>query len=222
VESLVGKSSQLYQSVNANHHPGFSLLIRSADSWLLYSDLNSTTQDTGMPNQYANLTKNSTVPSVSGGTLWADQINKCFYLYGGEFQGNPTDFTFWSYDTVLNQWNETQYKSNVNSIQRVSYGAGTQIEELGLGFYYGGYINNHTTPGWDGPPTATSSLIRYDFSSGTLNNNTGPDNVGRAEGELIYLPASDGGLLVYFGGIEDKDRNGSFVGVSRCYHNLYM
>src|SRR5690349_12999052 len=112
-----------------------------------------------MPNQYANLSKASEVPSVSGGILWADEVNKCFYLYGGEYQGNPADFTFWAYDTILNQWNETKYKSNVNvnSIQRASYGAGTQLNELGLGFYYGGWTNNHTTPGWTGNPVASNS-----------------------------------------------------------------
>ena len=167
-----------------------------------------------MPAQYANLTKNATVPSVSGGILWADEVNKCFYLFGGEYQGNPSDFSFWTYDTVLNQWNETEYTSNVNDIQRVAYGAGTHIPELGFGYYSGGGINEQTTPGWDGPPIATSNLVRYDYTAGTLNNNTGPDSVGRAEGQMVYLPASDGGLLVYFGGVEDPYRNGTFVGVS--------
>lgn len=184
-----------------------------ADTWLLYSDLNSTTQSVGMPYQYANLTKNSTVPSVSGGVLWADEVNKCFYLFGGEFQSNPSDFSFWAYDTILNQWNETDYESNVNSLQRVSFGAGTQVDELGLGFYYGGWMNKNTTPQWEGPPVATSNFITYDFTDGTLNNDTGPDDVGRAEGQLVYLPASDGGLLAYFGGVEDHDHNGSFVAV---------
>lgn len=198
-----------------------SRLIRfPIDTWLLYSDLNSSTQDIGMPQQYANLTKNSTVPSVSGGILWADEVNKCFYLYGGEYQSTPADFSFWTYDTALNQWNETDYTSNVNSIQRVSYGAGTQVQELGLGFYYGGWINNQTSPEWGGNRMATSNLIRYDFTAGTLNNNTGPDSTGRAEGSMVYLPASDGGLLVYFGGVEDPDKNGSFVGVSHSHRHV--
>ncbi|KAF2117870.1 hypothetical protein BDV96DRAFT_405557 [Lophiotrema nucula] len=195
--------------------------LNYTNTWLLYSDLNTSTQDIGMPNQYANLTKNSTVPSVAGGILWADEVNKCFYLYGGEYQNNPDQFSFWSYDTILNQWNETNYKSNVNSIQRVSYGAGTQIDELGVGFYYGGWMNNHTSPSWSGLPMASSNLIRYDFTAGTLNNNTGPDSVGRAEGEMVYLPASDGGLLLYFGGVEDPYRNGSFVGANMSTIHIF-
>jgi hypothetical protein len=167
-----------------------------------------------MPSQYANLTKNATVPSVSGGVLWADEINKCFYMFGGQFQSNPSDFNFWAYDTVLDQWNETKYTSNVQSLQRVAFGAGTQVQELGLGFYYGGWMSNLTSPNWNGPPVATSNLITFDFSAGTLNNNSGPaDGIGRAEGQMVYLPASDGGLLAYFGGVQDPYHNGTSVAV---------
>lgn len=164
-----------------------------------------------MPKQYANLTKTSNVPNVIGGVLWADEVNKCFYLFGGEFQTAAPEFSFWTYDTILNQWNETEYETNDKSIQRVSYGAGTQIEELGRGYYLGGYQNTHTSPAWEGDSVATSNLIAYDFNEGALTNNTGPDSIGRAEGFMAYLPASDGGLLVYFGGIEDANKNGSAV-----------
>lgn len=180
------------------------------DTWLLYSDLNTTTQGPGMPEQFANLTKNSTVPSVSGGVLWADNVNKCFYQFGGEYQSDPTDFSFWTYDTRLNQWNESSPKSNVASLSRVAHGAGTQVEDYGYGYYLGGYINNLTSPGWKGGQITTSNLISYDFSAGQLNNNSGPpDSYGRAEGQMVYLPASDGGLLIYFGGVEDPNRNGT-------------
>lgn len=187
---------------------------RLTDTWLVYSDLNSTTQGYGQPYQYANLTKNATVPSVSGGVLWADNVNKCFYQFGGEYQTSPDDFSFWSYDTRLNQWNESHPDSNVASLQRVAYGAGTQVEDFGYGYYFGGYMNNLTSPSWKGKQIATSNLISYDFTAGQLNNNSGPpDNYGRAEGQLAYLPASDGGLLIYFGGIEDPGRNGTFQAV---------
>lgn len=170
-----------------------------------------------MPQQYANLTKGSFVPSVSGGILWADEVNKVFHLFGGEYQSSPEDFTLWTYDTILDQWNETsEYQSNVDSIQRVSFGAGTVVQELGLGFYYGGWLSNRSVPSWNGPPTATSNLIRYDMSRGDLNNYTGPDEIGRAEGVMVYLPASDGGLLIYFGGVEAPYANGSFTGVSNA------
>ncbi|KAJ4292388.1 hypothetical protein N0V90_009050 [Kalmusia sp. IMI 367209] len=187
------------------------------NTWLLYSDLNSTTQGYGMPYQYANLTKNSTVPSVSGGVLWADEVNKCFYQFGGEYQSDPADFSFWTYDARLNQWNESSPESNV-ALQRVAYGAGTQIEDFGMGYYFGGYMNNLTTKNWKGPSIATSGLISYDFTAGKLSNNSGPpDNIGRAEGQLVYLPASDGGMLVYFGGVEDSSQNGTFQATIHIY-----
>ncbi|KAH7377909.1 hypothetical protein DE146DRAFT_682658 [Phaeosphaeria sp. MPI-PUGE-AT-0046c] len=48
-----------------------------------------------------------------------------------------------------------------------------------------------------------------DFTTGDLRNNTHPDGIGQAEGQMMYLPVSYGGLLVYFGGIEDTYRMGA-------------
>jgi hypothetical protein len=36
----------------------------------------------------------------------------------------------------------------------------------------------------------------------TFNNYTGIDSVGRAEGTMVYVPASGAGLLIYFGGAQ--------------------
>lgn len=168
-----------------------------------------------MPAQSANLSKPGNIPSVSGGYAWADNTNKCFYSFGGEYpQGvSPTDFSMWTYDVLLNQWNNTDTSSEKDP-QRVSFGAGTQVEERGLGFYFGGWMSNQTTIDWEGPPMATNGLIQFDMSTGDLTNTTGPDDIGRAEGQLIYLPVSDSGVLIYFGGIEDPYRNGSFDAVS--------
>lgn len=168
-----------------------------------------------MPLQYANLSKPGNIPSLSGAYIWADNTNKCFYQFGGEQpEGvSPTDFSMSTYDVLLNQWNSTDTQGD-KTIQRVSFGAGTQVEALGLGFYFGGWLSNRTVLGWKGPPMATSGLVQFDMSTGDLKNMTGPDDLGRAEGQLHYLPVSDGGVLVYFGGIEDPYRNGSFNAVS--------
>lgn len=74
-------------------------------------------------------------------------------------------------------------------------------------------MSGRTTLGWKGPSIATNGLIRFDFSTGELKNISGPDNTGRAEGHMAYLPASDGGILVYFGGVEDPYHNGTFLPV---------
>ncbi|CBX91793.1 hypothetical protein IAQ61_000011 [Plenodomus lingam] len=179
-----------------------------SNDFLLFSDLTAQGGD-GMPPQSNNLTKPKNVPSVSGGYIWADNTNKCFYQFGGEYADEPpTDFSMWTYDVLLDQWNSTATNGE-KSPQRVSFGAGTQVEDRGFGFYFGGWLNNNTTPDWEGPSLATSGLMRFDFSTGELKNISGPDDSGRAEGHLTYLPVSDAGILMYFGGIEDHHRNGS-------------
>lgn len=151
---------------------------------------------------------------MSGGYLWADETNKCFYQFGGEYTaGTPSDFSLWTYDVLLNQWNSTEYTSSEKSLERLSFGAGTQVDSLGLGYYFGGWLNNRTTPKWTGPDIATSHLVEFDFTKGILKNNTGPDDIGRAEGQLVFLPVSDKGVLIYFGGIEDPYHNGTSIAV---------
>lgn len=189
-----------------------------SDTWLLFSDLNASTPGLGQPPQHANLSKPAEIPILSGGILWPDEVNKCFYQYGGEFSdGSPTEFGMWTYDVLNDKWNQTEYTSGgVSPIHRASFGAGTHIEGMGLGFYFGGWMNNQTSPDWTGIAVATSDLVRFEYNTGTLSNTSGPpDNVGRAEGQMVYLPVSDSGLLVYFGGLEDPQQNGTTVPVSR-------
>jgi hypothetical protein len=184
------------------------------NTWLLFSDLNTSTPGLGQPPQYANLSKPTNIPSTSGGVLWPDEVNKCFYQFGGEFTaGSPTDFEMWTYDVLLDRWNQTEYQpSGVYPVHRASYGAGTHIEDLGLGFYFGGWMSNQTSPDWSGAAIATSDLIRFEYDTAMLSNTSGPaDNIGRAEGHMVYLPVSDSGLLAYFGGFEDPTQNGTVV-----------
>lgn len=194
----------------------------NTNPWLLFSDLNTSVGVASMPQQYANLSKPSNIPSVSGGYTWSDNTNKCFYQVGGEFPNSVslTTFSMWTYDVLLNQWNATETNSPY-SIQRVSYGAGTQVETQGLGFLFGGWINNKTTSNWTGPPVATTGLLQFDMTSGALRNTSGPDNVGRAEGQLVYLPISDSGVLVYFGGIEDAYHNGTVSPANMSTIHIY-
>ncbi|KAH7389351.1 hypothetical protein DE146DRAFT_160791 [Phaeosphaeria sp. MPI-PUGE-AT-0046c] len=199
-----------------------SLAYDYTNDFLVFSDLKSRTTD-GFPQQHNNLSKPANVPSLSGAYLWADEVNKCFYQFGGAFPeaDTPEDFGMWTYDVLLNQWNRTNYVSNNKNLQRPSFGAGTQIDSRGLGFYYGGWLSNRTSPGWKSSRMALSSLLRFDFTTGDLRNNTHPDGIGRAEGQMMYLPVSDGGLLVYFGGIEDTYRNGSYTAANMNKIHIY-
>lgn len=76
-----------------------------SDTWLKKVDLNNSTQ--GSLDQFK-LNKDGNVPSLSGGLLFPDVVNKVIYLYGGEYKYNPPDFfAFWYYDIINDTWNVT-------------------------------------------------------------------------------------------------------------------
>lgn len=188
------------------------------DQGLLYSDLDNA--NTGMPAQYANLSKNSSVPDVAGGILWADEVNKVFWLYGGQYASAPSTFQLWGYDVLLNQWNvSSTATASSTPVKRVAYGAGAVLG--GKGYYYGGYLNSLTNPLWTGDPLATSTLITFDMDENSLTNNTGPDTIGRAEGVMVSIPASSRGMLVYFGGVSFPYGNATEVPMSMTDIMLY-
>lgn len=144
------------------------------------------------------------IPDVSGGILWADSVNKRFYLFGGEYtNGRPNSPNLLAYDVLNNQWDSFGPPSN--GIQSVSWGGGVAIPELGMAYILGGWLNNNTVPSWSGPPFATSGLVQYNMDHKTWTNNSGPDTTPRVEGVMTYLPAGDNGLLVYFGGFSVFD-----------------
>jgi hypothetical protein len=180
------------------------------DTGLLYADF--TVNNQGMPQEYKNLSKPASAPDVSGGILWPDTVNKYFYLYGGEFQTSPQNFALWQYDVIHDNWTTIQPDATQSGIQRASYGAGLAVQDRGWGYYYGGWFSNATIPTWGSTPYALSNLLMYDMVQNTWTNSSGPDSIGRAEGVMLYIPASDGGMLVYFGGIQSETNNGSWIG----------
>ena len=131
---------------------------------------------------------------MSGGILWADDVNKMFHLFGGQTPDNPSSaFSLYSYDAINDYWT-TPSRPPPQSIQGVSYGAGIAISERGEGYYYGGWLSSASAVGWTGPRRATPGLIKYTMDTNDWANNSGPaDNIGRAEGVMVYLPISDQG-----------------------------
>ncbi|KAK1773507.1 hypothetical protein QBC45DRAFT_79094 [Copromyces sp. CBS 386.78] len=188
-----------------------------SNQFLLYSDLKHETQ--GMPNVYANLSKNATIPSVSFGILWEDSINKWLYSYGGETQSTPRNFILYGYDILNNYWTSFGPPSSSGTITPLSHGAGVSISARGEAFYYGGWFSENSVPGWSGTRQASDRLIKYDMDKGEFSNLTGPDNIRRAEGTMIYLPISDGGMLAYFGGVRD---NGNGTASPQPLDTIYM
>lgn len=117
----------------------------------------------------------------------------------------------WDYDVLYDKWESLTPDSTSYNIERPAWGAGTVAQDLGLGFYYGGWISNTTVPVWgSAPPVALSNMIIYDMVKNNWRNVTGPDGIGRAEGSMNWIPAGDGGLLVYFGGIQGGP-NGNYT-----------
>jgi hypothetical protein len=71
----------------------------------------------GFPQQSV-LAKNETVPSVSGGVLWPDEVNKVIYAYGGEYgNGQPQQFKQWFYDIIYNTWS-----ADTSNVRRAAWG----------------------------------------------------------------------------------------------------
>ncbi|KAK1816181.1 hypothetical protein LTR12_009430 [Friedmanniomyces endolithicus] len=196
--------------------------VNYTNTLLSYLDLDNLYNN--FPIESANLSKPNNVPSVQGGILWADTVNKLFYLYGGEHNWTsqpPAQYTLWAYDAVYDVWNDTMQDASASGIQSVSFGAGTVVDDdRALGFYYGGWLSNATVLGWNGNALAQSGLVQYDMLRNIWSNVTFIDSTPRAEGVMFYIPASDHGMLVYFGGVKQTS-NGSYTGVPMNQIYLY-
>ena len=164
-----------------------------------------------MPVLVTNLSKPTSVPSVIGGVLWADQANGRLFQYGGEWPGSDSlpeeRLQLWSYDVYANSWAP---RSVTRDVTRLSFGAGTVVESLGRGFYLGGWASARSDADWTGPRAASNKLLEYDMVLDQWKNSTGPeDRRGRAEGALFYVPYGDGGMLVHFGGVRTDGTPGA-------------
>jgi hypothetical protein len=175
------------------------------DSRLLYQDLSTVTlqgENITMPPLMTNVSKPAQVPSLLGGTLWADEANARLFQYGGQWPGDETPedvFSLWSYDVYANEWNEKTASSTIN---RLSFGAGVSVESSGMGYYLGGYLTDRSTSGWTGPQVTTGNLLQYDMVLDEFRNtSTAEHGVGKAEGSMFYIPAGDQGMLIHFGGV---------------------
>ncbi|SMR41225.1 unnamed protein product [Zymoseptoria tritici ST99CH_1E4] len=194
----------------------------STNSHLLYSDLGSVDQNTGMPIQY-DLSKPSEVPVVSGGALWSDDVNKIFYLFGGQNDQqaqSPRQNTIWSYDILNNAWREMPTDSRSTDITIPAFGASTTDPNQGIGYYYGGWTDNSGGNAYSTAATAKSKMIVYEYESNIWHEIRFIDDIPRAEGALFYIPASDHGMLIYLGGVE-QNVNGTYDGAAVDKINVF-
>lgn len=153
------------------------------------------------------------MPSVSGGVLWPDSTNKLFYLFGGEYDNTnavQSFTTLWLYDIMYNTWNRSSASDgSLTGINWPALGAGT-FTDVGVAYYYGGYLTNLSMPKWPGDRLMLNSLISFNMNTRSWQNNT-YDQTPRAEGSMHFIPASDAGMLVYFGGVEMDNGTSSYV-----------
>ncbi|KAJ4293397.1 hypothetical protein N0V90_008680 [Kalmusia sp. IMI 367209] len=187
--------------------------VAEQNTWLLWEDTSDTNNEYNFPVQRTGLTKDTNIPSVSGGVLWPDTVNKLFYLFGGEYYetkdipvGDAQGFTLWFFDTVYNTWNRSTSDGSQATVKWPALGAGTVTDE-GVAYYYGGYLTNRSDIGWSDERFMLNNLISYDMETRRWDNNTW-DETPRAEGSLHYVPASERGMLVYFGGVETNSTDG--------------
>ncbi|EAA28598.1 hypothetical protein GE21DRAFT_4679 [Neurospora crassa] len=220
-----------------NYNPISQYPANYTNTALLYLDL-STITESGMPPLLSTSPpKNSSVPSVHGAALWADQLNKRLYLFGGEPPPSlPTSNYYlpslWSFDAVSEGWGLVAPKNNPNQVKidGVSYGAGASVEERGEGYYFGGWITDSSTGNSTG--VASGGLVKFDFDEGQWSRNEGPDQdehakVGWAEGAMVFIPIGDGGMLVYFGGLmqsqsEDDKKSGNMTTEGQPMEMIYL
>lgn len=158
------------------------------NTYLLFVNLNEL--QNGYPLPYANLSKPSYVPSVAGGILWPDTVNKILYLYGGEYNWTadpPSRPALWYYDVRQDQWDSRPIDSGISP---TSYGASVVDDHNAVAYAYGGWMSNTTMLDASGYPAAQSGLIIYDMVKNSWKNVSFYDETPRAEGTMFYIPAS--------------------------------
>ncbi|CAH0028906.1 unnamed protein product [Clonostachys rhizophaga] len=184
------------------------------NTWLGYHDLNDLVSIKGelWPNFKIGLSKNDSIPTVAGGALWPDSVNKRFYLYGGEqMSGFPKrSYRILSYDILNDQWDDFGEPNTSPAPEIAGFGAGVGVSETGMGYYYGGWVSNKSMNGWTKDRTMSSNFYSYSYDRGKFDRMQSPDDHARAEGGMVWLPAGDtSGVLVYMGGLVTPYDNGT-------------
>ena len=178
------------------------------DTWNSFHDLNDLTQGTPEAWPVLNISLNkdpNVIPTVEGGVLWGDSLNKTFYVFGGATTtGFPGEFHLFGYDIINDRWWDFG-APKTTWLNIPSYGAGVGVSQTGEGYYYGGWISNTSMQGWTNPPTMSSSLYKYEYDQNSFTLANSPtDSLARAEGTMVWIPAGDNtGMFVYLGGIYD-------------------
>ncbi|KAM0415707.1 hypothetical protein ACHAPT_013323 [Fusarium lateritium] len=181
-----------------------------SNTWLAAHHLDKVVDRGGnlWPDLDISLSKNDSIPSVNGGVLWGDEVNKRFYLYGGEWNGGfaRQPYHLLSYDILEDKWDDFGVPDISPPPSIASYGAGVGVSQTGRGYYLGGWISNASMAGWIEPRTMSSTFYAFNYDTGAFTQAASLDKQARAEGGMVWIPAGDAlGLLVYMGGLVSPD-----------------
>ncbi|KAL4939094.1 hypothetical protein BDV06DRAFT_199532 [Aspergillus oleicola] len=194
------------------------------DHLIYYLNLSSTfnTQTDNLTALFGSFAKGGGIasnlaPTYVDGTLFSN--NNKFYLYGGLLnptasQDAPPDDTILSYEAhqygpYLRDW-EPQWMSNTlddGMTRYITNGAGVSAPSENLGFYISGMRAPGWGPIWDNETATNLSqrMITADMAEmrdPVFANVSIPDSVpARANGEAIWLPVADRGIVVLVGGV---------------------
>ncbi|KAL2019273.1 hypothetical protein VTK56DRAFT_9817 [Thermocarpiscus australiensis] len=192
---------------------------QTTDTWnnnFLTLDLTKS-WDTSSP-ALRGLPRPSGVPAVSLGYLWNDYNN--LYLYGGQFADNPfvqpAPVSTWKYSIGTQTWTEypsprTSAGNNSDAgdhpVQRAAEGAGLSVPELGLSWYFGGHLDQSTTPGWSNQIARVYLKSLLEFTHPGYTNDgvfSLADGTGAGDGG-VYRNITEGGLQIAEGFSERAD-----------------
>lgn len=116
-----------------------------------------------------------------------------------------------SFDTIYNNWSVIDNDPSLDFIKAPSFGASAVDQNSGVAYSYGGFVREGASnPRQGGGRTPARELVRYDMVQNQWKNVRVFENTARSSGALFYIPASDEGMLVYFGGVQFDDRNNSY------------
>ncbi|KAL4951657.1 hypothetical protein BDW69DRAFT_169587 [Aspergillus filifer] len=198
------------------------------DHLIYYLNLSSTfnTQTDNLTELFGSFAKGGGIasnlaPTYVDGTLFSND-NK-FYLYGGVInptasQDAPPDDTVLFYEAhqygpYISDW-EPQWGSNTldDDITRyITNGAGVSAPSENLGFYISGMRAPGWGPIWDNETATNLSqrMITVDMAEmrdPIFANVSIPDSVpARANGEAVWLPVADRGIVVLVGGVTQPE-----------------
>ncbi|CAG8956010.1 hypothetical protein HYFRA_00008866 [Hymenoscyphus fraxineus] len=157
-------------------------------------------------------------PAVAQGALWNSY--KSLFVYGGYFSQyppvSPPPLSIWEYSIVDDRWTEQKdpktsagnhSEGDNQPVQRAAEGAGLSVPEIGRSWYFGGHLDEWTTPGWSNQIFRVYLKSFLEFTHPGYSN-SGVSSLGStkaAGSDGVYRNITQGGLQEAAGFTERAD-----------------